>query len=164
MRSLCAHLVGLAVLVAPPVCAQSVTIVSGDTISQDGTTYRLWGIEAPDPHQTCMKGWPAGEEAVRVLEELIADRPVSCEPRDKDRSGRTRAICQADGTDLGAAMVRSGFAWAQLGQSKGYVLEETRAAGERKGVHAHRCQTAANWRVKNPRPFEQQEGGPRDRN
>jgi endonuclease YncB( thermonuclease family) len=40
-----------AAIVAAPIAAQ--TIVDGDTIKLNGTTYRLWGIDAPEMHQTC---------------------------------------------------------------------------------------------------------------
>jgi endonuclease YncB( thermonuclease family) len=69
------------------------------------------GIDAAEKHQACADGWPAGVEASRVLRELMRGRTVTCEPRTKDRYGRTVALCRADGEDLGAAMVGAGMAW-----------------------------------------------------
>ena len=42
------------------------TITDDDTIKLNGTTYRLWGIDAPESRQACADGWEAGPEfAVR---------------------------------------------------------------------------------------------------
>ena len=41
-------------LLAPPAAAQRV--VDGDTIDLNGTRWRLWGIDAPETHQTCAGG------------------------------------------------------------------------------------------------------------
>ena len=47
---------------ASPALAQSARAVDGDTLKVDGVTYRLWGIDAPESHQPCADGWPAGAE------------------------------------------------------------------------------------------------------
>src|SRR6476661_7055683 len=46
----------LAGLVAMSAMAQ--TVVDGDTIKLNGTTYRIWGIDAAETKQAC--GWVAG--------------------------------------------------------------------------------------------------------
>jgi hypothetical protein len=51
-------------LFALPASAQ--TVVDGDTIKLAGTTYRLWGIDAPESKQSCAAGWPAGQEATKA--------------------------------------------------------------------------------------------------
>jgi endonuclease YncB( thermonuclease family) len=43
--------------------------------------YRLWGIDAV--------GWPAGVEATVYMRKLVEGHTVVCEPRTKDRYGRT---------------------------------------------------------------------------
>src|SRR5712664_891369 len=75
---------------AMPVAAQSV--VDGDTIKLGGTTYRLWGIDAPESKQWC-GDYPAGPIATAMLEMLIKGKTVVCEPKTTDRDGRTFAIC-----------------------------------------------------------------------
>jgi len=84
--------------------------VDGDTINHNGTTFRLWGIDAPENKQWC-GDYPAGVQATATLEKLIKGKVVTCEKRDVDRYGRTVAVCRANGDDLGAAMVRLGMAW-----------------------------------------------------
>ena len=60
-------LVSLAIVC--PASAQTVT--DGDTIKLGGTTYRLWGIDAAETHQTCADGWPAGREATVYMLALV---------------------------------------------------------------------------------------------
>ncbi|CAN5333412.1 hypothetical protein BH10PSE6_BH10PSE6_54670 [soil metagenome] len=87
-------------------------------------------------------------EAMRKMAELVNGRSVACEPRTKDRYGRTVALCRADGQDLGAAMVRAGMAWAFTRYSSDYVEQEKAAIGERAGVHAHDCEKPWDWRAR----------------
>src|SRR6476646_8794798 len=97
-------------LLAMPAAAQ--TVVDGDTIKLNGTTYRIWGIDAAETKQACADGWMAGKEATAAMLKLVKGRTVTCEEKVKDRYGRTVALCRADGVDLGAAMVSAGMAWA----------------------------------------------------
>ena len=128
-----------------PAAAQ--TITDGDTLKLNGTTYRLWGIDAPETKQACPDGWPAGRLAATHLQSLIAGRNVICERRDTDRYGRTVAVCRAGGEDLGAIMVRDGYAWAFVRYSGDYDDQEERAKAARSGVHGHGCAPAWEWRA-----------------
>src|SRR3954452_15705468 len=100
----------LVALLAVPAVAQ--TVVDGDTIKLEGTTYRIWGIDAAETKQACADGWMAGRGATAAMLQLVKGRTVACEAKVKDRYGRTVALCRADGRDLGAAMVSAGMAWA----------------------------------------------------
>jgi endonuclease YncB( thermonuclease family) len=123
------------------------TITDGDTLKLNGVTYRLWGIDAPETRQDCPDGWPAGRLATTHLQSLISGRNVICERKDTDRYGRTVAICRAGGEDLGAMMVRDGYAWAFIRYSASYVGQETLAKKEMLGVHRHDCVPAWDWRA-----------------
>ena len=138
--------------------ASAATVPGAGSVTLDGMTYGLWGIEAPAAAQTCSGGWPAGQLAEQALERLVEDKTVTCEVRDKDRLGRTVAVCKADGVDLGEAMVREGMAWSKLGMSHGYVVQETQAASRFLGVHNHHCEQPDIWRSRN-RQFQRTEGG-----
>lgn len=59
--------------------------------------------------------------ATAYLAGLMRGRTTACEPKSKDRYGRTVGICKADGEDVGEAMVRQGMAGAatRLGKQQG---------------------------------------------
>jgi endonuclease YncB( thermonuclease family) len=126
--------------------AQAVA-VDGNTIRMGSTTYRLWGIDAPELDQRCYpQGWRAGIESARALAAMIEQRPVACEAKTQDRHGNTVALCRVGGRDLGAAMVLAGMALAS-GDSSDYVEHEARAMQARVGVHAHACLAPWEWRA-----------------
>jgi endonuclease YncB( thermonuclease family) len=41
------------------------------------------GIDAPEMHQICADGWPAGLIATEHMRNLIAARTIECDPRGK---------------------------------------------------------------------------------
>jgi endonuclease YncB( thermonuclease family) len=84
------------------------TVTDGDTIKLDGARWRLWGIDAPEMHQTCADGWTAGVQAKHQLEQLMAGGSVVCEFRGHDRCRRSIGLCRAGGRDL-AEMVAQGW-------------------------------------------------------
>jgi endonuclease YncB( thermonuclease family) len=132
-------------LVGSPAAAQVIT--DGDTIILNGTTYRLWGIDAPETHQTCADGWVAGAAATKKLAELMLNKTVKCEGRGADRYGRTIGLCRTDGEDIQAWMVRLGMAWAFVRYSRDYVDQEAKAKRDNLGIHAHGCTPAWEWRA-----------------
>ncbi|MPZ33034.1 MAG: hypothetical protein GEV13_18925 [Rhodospirillales bacterium] len=138
----------IATMTAYPAATSAQNVTDGDTLKQGGVIYRLWGIDAPEAKQVCPDGWPAGSLATTRLKALTAGRSIVCQEKDRDRYGRIVAICRASGEDLGAIMVREGLAWAFVRYSRDYVGEYAKAAAERRGVHAHGCVPAWEWRAR----------------
>lgn len=135
----------MAAVLCWPAAAQTVT--DGDTIKLGGTTYRIFGIDAPEMKQWC-GNYPAGVMAAGQLEYMIkGTKEITCEPKDTDRYGRVVAVCRADGRDLGKQMVRLGFAYAFTRYSQAYSAEEEEARQENIGVHAYRCQLPWEYRA-----------------
>jgi endonuclease YncB( thermonuclease family) len=133
-----------------PAVIGTATVVDGDTLRIGGETFRLQGIDAPELAQTC-GAWPAGEEARRALVRLIDKQGVRCERTGTDRYGRTTAHCYAGETDLGAALVRSGMAFAYTTYSVRYLFDEVRARVDGVGIHGRGCVDPADWRAAHPR-------------
>lgn len=145
MRRAIGALAGLLIVAAP---AAGQTIVDGDTLKLDGTTYRLWGMDAPETQQLCADGWPAGRASLSFLRDLTRDKTVTCGGKTTDRYGRTVAICRANGVDLSASMVAAGMALAFVRYSSDYVPQEAAARSERLGMHAHDCAAPWDWRAR----------------
>ena len=73
--------------------------IDGDTLrAGDGSEYRIFGIDAPELHQTCKeaigKSWACGRAAKARLTTLIEGNNVNCTARDKDRFRPDRGSMQ----------------------------------------------------------------------
>ena len=142
----------LAVLAPGPAAAQDgrAVVVDGDTLEVAGLRVRLWGIDAPESRQACRAAgveYPCGQRATVHLRTLVAGREVRCAPRARDRWGRVVAVCRVEGLDLGAAMVRDGWALAFVRYSRDYVSEEAVARGTRRGLWAGTFVAPWHWRA-----------------
>ncbi|MDA8746648.1 thermonuclease family protein [Litoreibacter sp.] len=141
MRNLVLALIGLALPIAG-VAQETAHIIDGDTIEQDGVTYRIHGIDAPEYGQKCGSS-PCGKLSVEALAVLAEGKRLECESLTEDGYGRTIARCTVDGLDIGAEMVRLGQAWAFVRFSDDYVPQETLARAE--GVGVWRGEAVAPW-------------------
>jgi len=153
-----------AVWTAAPMPATPVPLVhvlDGDTLTvregQSATTIRLTGIDAVEYRQDCARAdagrWPCGRDARSALERLAGRGPLHCDFMAKDRYGRTLATCRTkaypDGIDLGAEMVRAGWA---IATGDAYRIEETEAQAERRGIWQGDFIQPADWRATHERP------------
>ena len=114
----------------------------GDTLRVGGVKVRLFGVDAPEAAQLC-GAWACGLAAAARLGALVADGPVTCTPRDRDRYGRVVATCTVAGHDLGAQLVAEGLARAYTRYGDDYVGAEARARTERIGLW--RGEAEAPW-------------------
>ena len=112
-------------------------VLDGDTIEVEAVRIRLYGIDAPEGAQRCnglKQDWQCGRAATRALERMTRGKTLSCAGRGVDDYGRLLAVCHVDGIDVGASLVRQGFAWAFVKYSKIYVDDERQAREARRGV------------------------------
>lgn len=132
--------------------AGAARVVDGDTIDINGQRVRLEGIDAPETAQTCTakdgKPWPCGHAATKALQALIAGEDLACDSRGTDKYGRILGVCYADGRDINAAMVRTGFAWAFVRYSKSYTADEAEAQAARAGIWQGFAEPAWEFRHK----------------
>ena len=113
-------------------------VSDGDTLRIGAVRIRLFGVDAPEARQTCDSGakgaWACGAAATARLRALIGDRPVACQPRDRDRYGRLVATCRVGRLDLGGRLVAEGLARAYTRFGDDYAATERRAKTERIGL------------------------------
>lgn len=141
-----------------------VRVTDGDSLTvREGDVpipIRLMGFDAVEYRQDCARRdgsrWPCGHEARAALETIAGHGPLHCELSAKDAYGRTLAACRTrpfpDGIDLGAEMVRQGWAVAT---SDAYLVEEGEAQAKRRGIWAGSFVRPAEWRAANGRSREQ---------
>lgn len=112
------------------------SVIDGDTIEIHGSRIRLWGIDAPESSQLCRNDdsnlYQCGRSAATAIAGLLwaIKRPVSCTPVDRDRYGRTVAMCSlgTPGPDLGQWLVANGHALDWPKYSKGKYEDAQRGA------------------------------------
>jgi endonuclease YncB( thermonuclease family) len=124
-------------------------VTDGDSLEIGSTRLRLYGIDALEGRQSCTRDgrdWACGYEAARKLRSLIGGRTVTCTKRDMDDYGRVVAVCRSGAADLGAEMVRAGFATAYRRYSNDYVGEENEARAARRGIWAGEFTSPEDYR------------------
>ncbi|MBN2631280.1 MAG: thermonuclease family protein [Rhodobacteraceae bacterium] len=122
----------------------AVRVVDGDSLELGGEKIRLFGIDAPERGQSCDRNgqtWECGAWSAAMLARAVQAGQVTCTPQDRDRFGRTVAICHAGKIDLGQAQVRAGAAQAYVRYSDRYLPDQAKAQTARAGVWAGRMVT-----------------------
>lgn len=167
-RSLVALLLmaGLAIaawvwLPAPVATVPLVHVIDGDSLTvrqaDAAMTIRLTGLDAVEYRQDCARAdgsrWTCGRDARTALEKLTGHGPLYCELAAKDAYHRTLAECRThpfpDGVDVGAEMVRAGWA---IATSDTYMVEEAEAQAQRRGIWQGSFVQPAEWRAAHAHP------------
>jgi endonuclease YncB( thermonuclease family) len=143
---------GLVLILTSPVWAAEPIVSDGDTLTVDGTKYRLDGIDAPEFNQVCLdeKGqeWNCGLAARDALRNLMASRTVQCEDKGFDRDRRI-GICTVVGMDitLNKWLVREGWALNFEPYAKGrFLRDQADAAKNRRGIWKGCFAAPTDWR------------------
>jgi endonuclease YncB( thermonuclease family) len=130
-------------LLIVPGWALDLVIKDGDTLTLDGTEFRLDSIDAPEKDQVCVddKGalWACGIEARDHLAALIGERVVRCEDMGADTFYPKRRMgrCSVEGENmtLNQRLVREGWALSFEPYAKGrFKPDETDARDNRRGL------------------------------
>jgi len=120
-------------------------VVDGDSVALGQKRMRLWGIDAPEFTQTCLRdgqSWACGQAAKAALQAEMRKANIGCEGAKLDKYRRVLVVCRSGGEDINAALVRMGMALS----FGGYGVQERRAAQEHVGLWAGTFETPSDWR------------------
>ncbi len=92
--------------------AEDVRVVDGDTLRLGDRMLRLYAVDAPERGQACPQARDCGAAAAEALARLVNGRDVECRLQGRDRLGRALGVCRANGVELNASLVASGWAVA----------------------------------------------------
>lgn len=127
------------------------SVIDGDTIEIHGQRIRLFGIDAPEGGQLCVRPngerWRCGQRASFALADRIGHAPVRCEPRDIDRYRRIVAVCFKGTEDLDRWMVANGWAVAYRRYSPDYIPDEDAARQIRLNIWSGDFEMPWDWRA-----------------
>jgi endonuclease YncB( thermonuclease family) len=116
----------------------SVTVTDGDSLRRGSQRIRLHGIDAPELGQQCRDqaghSYRCGEEARRILKELVGSPEISCDIIETDRYQRDVARCRVDSVEVNREMVRLGWAVAYGRQNIDYLYAEAQARTAKRGL------------------------------
>jgi endonuclease YncB( thermonuclease family) len=151
MKPFASLLVGLfALVLGRHAAAGEVSVTDGDGLRIGSERIRLWGIDSVELDQQCRRdgaAYPCGARARDTLERLLGRGAPSCERLYEDPYGRRVARCSVAGIDLGAEMVRQGWAVDFERYSKGaYAPQQREAQQARRGLWAGEFVMPWDWR------------------
>lgn len=148
-------LIAAVLLLATPALADDLvgraSVIDGDTLEIHGQRIRLEGIDALESSQSCIhretgQNWRCGQRAAIWLSDMIGASPVTCKYSGSDRYKRVLARCYVQGKDIGAEMVRNGWAMAYVRYSNDYVGHETEAKNIGAGIWSTTFVPPWEWR------------------
>ena len=129
------------------------TAVTGDTLRVAGMTVRLYGIDAPEPGQTCWsargQAYDCGAVARTVLQRVLGIDPITCWTYAANAGQHEFGRCFRGAADIGQAMVTYGWARAQRGLTHRYAGAEARAQMNRAGMWSGTSEAPWVWRRQN---------------
>ncbi len=151
---------------AEPVTAGTILgrakVIDGDTLEIAGNRVRLFGIDAPELDQTCLRDgavWACGREAAQQLAALAGVATLECQTRGTDQYRRHLAVCYSNGEELNLAMVEHGWALAYRAYGDDYVAAELRAKGYGLGIWSSQFTAPADFRLVRNSSVEKPGGG-----
>ncbi len=126
-------------------------VVDGDTLVVGGRRLTLWGIDAPELAQICLKPdgqtFRMGAFAASFLQELLQTQPLNCDLKAGEDGAEPAALCRFPGGEpLNAALVSGGLAYADPERGELYASLEADARAGRRGLWAMECVPPWDWR------------------
>lgn len=131
--------------------AGQVAVIDGDSLAMGAERLRIHGIDAPELGQTCERNgrrYACGEAARDALATILGHAVLDCEQIATDQYRRRIVRCRdGQGRDIGAELVRQGWALAFTRFSQDYVSHEREARMARRGLWAGSFTPPWDWRA-----------------
>ena len=122
-----------------------------DTLHVGEKKVRLFGIDAPEMDQTCLRFegviWQCGRWAAAEAKARFNDKVASCDALYQDRYGRTVARCFVDGKDVAEYLVRAGIAMSYRKYSLDYIDAEKLAVFNSRGIWTSALDAPSDYRA-----------------
>jgi endonuclease YncB( thermonuclease family) len=128
------------------------SVIDGDTIEIHDRRIRLFGIDAPESSQLCVRPtgecWRCGQQASFAFADRVGRAAVTCQPRALDRYNRVVAVCFKGNEDLNRWMVANGWAVAFRRYSLDFVASETSARRNQINIWSGEFDMPWDWRAR----------------
>jgi len=124
-------------------------VKDGDSIMVGATEVRLYGIDAPELHQTCQRAgqsWACGAEAKEQLAALAGGKRVDCDQVGTDQYQRALARCRVGDLDINRTLVALGYAVAFRRYALDYTSAEESAKVNRRGLWSGTFEMPSEYR------------------
>lgn len=111
--------------------------LDGDSIEIGGQRINLYGIDAPEPGQSCERlgtSYRCGQEATQALAKGIGQDAVTCRQKHLNQRKQPVALCKIGDVDISEWMVRQGWAVTHPKFGAAYKGTEAAARKYRRGI------------------------------
>ena len=119
-------------------------VIDGDTIHIGAAKIRLYGIDAPEYHQTCDDSagetYRCGKASTSALKQFIGRSAITCFAHIIDKYKRHLAVCFHGTTNINKWMVQQGLALAYRQYAPDYISDEDKAQSPWKSKSLHNCE------------------------
>ena len=140
--------------------AEVTEVRSGYLFKMGSHFVKLYGIDAPDPIQSCLdkRGatYKCGRKSKRMLERLILGKTITCQIAGGDYNGNYIATCKTRGVDVGASLLSAGWAVADRATTTVYTPYEDQAHQKKMGLWAGKFMAPWTARTKHMRKIQAQ--------
>ncbi len=129
-------------------------VITGSILRFGRSYVKLYGIDAPDPDQTCAdkngNSYRCGQKSLIWLQDWLGDKDVVCNAWLSGSDNHKVGVCYADDQDLAAAIVRAGWAVAYTQSTDEYLEYEKSARRNMRGLWNGQFYRPEDWRkIKN---------------
>jgi endonuclease YncB( thermonuclease family) len=147
-----AHITGSLPLIGGRTVEGRAAALAGDLLRIGPTVVKLAGVEVPEREQRCLRPgnrrWRCAEAAQDGLSRLTRGRAIKCDIKGTDAAGRASGICFDGATDIGAALVKGGHAFAEQGFLARYARQESQAQAAKIGLWSGEAERPASYRAR----------------